>query len=43
MTPLFPFTALKLLKVTEVTDSVRVDRDLLVKLFYKGAPLPLPQ
>ena len=43
MTPLLPFTALKLLKVTEVTDCVRVDRDLLVKLFYKGAPLPLPQ
>ena len=29
------------LNVTEVTDCVRVDRDL--KLFYKGLPLPLPQ
>ena len=31
------------LNVTEVTGSVRVDRDLNVKLFYKGSPLPLPQ
>ena len=30
------------LKVTEVTDCVRVDRYLNVKLFYKGSPLPLP-
>ena len=27
----------------EVTDWVRVDRDLSVNLFYKGSPLPLPQ
>ena len=32
-----------MLNVTEVTDYVRVDRDLNVKLFYKGSPLPLPQ
>ena len=31
------------LNVTEVTDCVRVDRYLNVKLFYKGSPLPLPQ
>ena len=31
------------LNVTEVTDCVRVDRDLKVKLLYKGSPLPLPQ
>ena len=31
------------LNVTEVTDCVRVDRDLQVKLFYKGSPLTLPQ
>ena len=30
-------------KVTEVTDCVRLDRDLNVKLFFKGSPLPLPQ
>ena len=29
-----------MLDVTEVTDCVRVDRDLNVKLFYKGSPLP---
>ena len=28
------------LDVTEVTDCVRVDRDLNVKLFYKSSPLP---
>ena len=43
MTPLLSFTALKLLNVSEVTDCVRVDRDLHVKLFYKGSLLPLPQ
>ena len=32
-----------MLSVPEVTDCVRVDRDLHVKLFYKGSPLPLPQ
>ena len=32
-----------MLKVTEVTDYVRLDRDLNVKLFFKGSPLPLPQ
>ena len=31
------------LNVTEVTDCVRVDRDLNVKLFYKGSFLLLPQ
>ena len=31
------------LNVTEVTDCVRVDRDLNIKLLYKGLPLPLPQ
>ena len=31
------------LNVPIVTDCVRVDRDLHVKLFYKGSPLPLPQ
>ena len=31
------------LNVPEVTDCVRVDRDLHVKLFYKSSPLPLPQ
>ena len=31
------------LSVTEVTDCVRVDRDLNIKLFYKGSPLPLLQ
>ena len=31
------------LDVPEVTDCVRVDRDLHVKLFYKGSRLPLPQ
>ena len=31
------------LDVKEVTDCVRVDRDLNVKFFYKGSPLPLPQ
>ena len=31
------------LNVTEVTDCVLVDRDLNVKLFFKGSPLPLPQ
>ena len=31
------------LNVPEVTDCARVDRDLHVKLFYKGSPLPLPQ
>ena len=30
-------------KVTEVTDCVRLDRDLNVKFFFKGSPLPLPQ
>ena len=43
MTPLLSFTALKLLNVSEVTDCMRVDRDLHVKLFYKGSLLPLPQ
>ena len=43
MTPLLSFTALKLLNVSEVTDCVRVDRDLHVKLFYKVTGLPLPQ
>ena len=32
-----------MLNVTEGTDCVEVDRDLLVELFYKGSPLPLPQ
>ena len=32
-----------MLNVSEVTDCVRVNRDLHVKLFYKGSPLPLPQ
>ena len=27
----------------EVTDCEQVDRDLHIKLFYKGSPLPLPQ
>ena len=31
------------LKVPEVTDCVLVDRDLHVKLLYKGSSLPLPQ
>ena len=31
------------LNVAEVTDCLRVDRDLNVKLFCKGSPLPLPQ
>ena len=31
------------LYVPEVTDCVRVDRNLHVKLFYKSSPLPLPQ
>ena len=31
------------LNVPEVTDCVRVDRDLHVKLFINGSPLPLPQ
>ena len=31
------------LNVPEVTDCVRVDRDLHIKLFYKSSPLPLPQ
>ena len=31
------------LNVTEVSDCVRVDWDLNVKLFFKGSPLPLPQ
>ena len=29
--------------VPEVTACMRVDRDLHVKLFYKGSPLPLPR
>lgn len=28
--------------VPEVTDVIRIDENLHVKLFYKGAPLPLP-
>ena len=32
-----------MLNVPEVTDCVQVHRDLHVKLFYKGSPLPLPQ
>ena len=43
MAPMLSFTALKLLNVPEVTDCVRVDRDLHVKLFYMGSPLPLPK
>ena len=31
------------LNVTEVTDCVRINRNLNVKSFYKGSPLPLPQ
>ena len=31
------------LNVPEVKDCVGIDRDLYVKLFYIGAPLPLPQ
>ena len=31
------------LSVPEVTGCIRVDRDLHVKLFFKGSPLPLPQ
>ena len=31
------------LNVPEVTDCVRVNRDLHVMLFYKGSPLPSPQ
>ena len=31
------------LNVTEVTECGQVDRDLNVKLFYKGSSLPLPQ
>ena len=31
------------LNVPEVTACMRVDRNLHVKLFYKGSPLPLPQ
>ena len=29
--------------VPEVTDCIMVDKEMHVKLFYKGAPLPLPQ
>ena len=29
--------------VPEVIDCIRVDKNLDVKLFYKGSPLPLPQ
>ena len=32
-----------MLNVPEVTDCVRLDRDLHIKLFYKGSPLPLRQ
>ena len=32
-----------MLNIPEVTDCVRLDQDLHVKLFYKGSPLPLPQ
>ena len=32
-----------MLNVPEVTDCVQVDQNLHVKLFCKGAPLPLPQ
>ena len=32
-----------MLNVPEITDCARVDRDLHVKLFYKGSRLPLPQ
>ena len=32
-----------MLNVTEVSDCVRVDRDLNVKLLFKGSTLPLPQ
>ena len=31
------------LSVPEVTSCIRVDNDLHVKLFYKGAPVPLPE
>ena len=29
--------------IPEITDFIRVDKNLHVKLFYKGSPLPLPQ
>ena len=29
--------------VTEVTECIRKDKELHVKLFFKGSPLPLPQ
>ena len=31
------------LSVPEVTDCIRIDSDLHVKLFYKGSPIPLPE
>ena len=31
------------MSVPEVTECIRVDKELHVKLFYKGLPLPLPQ
>ena len=31
------------LSVPEVTECIRIDNDLHVKLFYKGSPVPLPE
>ena len=31
------------LSIPEVSECIRIDKDLHVKLFYKGSPLPLPQ
>ena len=31
------------LSIPEVSECIRIDKDLHMKLFYKGSPLPLPQ
>ena len=31
------------LSIPQVTDCIRIDSDLHVKLFYKGSPIPLPE
>ena len=31
------------LSIPEVSECIQIDKDLHVKLFYKGSPLPFPQ
>ena len=38
-----PSTKLNLVKLSEVTECTKIDKELHMKLFFKGCPVPLPQ